>query len=191
MIPESARRARVIMRRVVPVCAVVPCLAIVAALSMMATRGFRTTDVVTVARPHPQSLLGTSPSAKKPQGPPGVSDLSQQEELLARQYMKPDAERRLVSRAVVKFMTYGDILSTLERGGFESEHPTFFPQGYSSSTPVFVVAVSGEILPPQTRTPFAWEILVLDAHTERPVRELASNATGLWPAFFDGLPNTL
>jgi len=99
-----------------------------------------------------------------------------------------------VDRVIVKEMLYEDIQKAADpvvSPGVPGQTELLAP----GDAPVFVVAISGDFqphvrsgIPRPAKTP-AWEVIVFEAETGRPIMDFGSPDGTTWPSFFDRLPD--
>lgn len=96
--------------------------------------------------------------------------------------IKLTAEVRRIDRMEAKLMTWREYVSSGDPGAQK-------PSAADDSAPVWIVAVSGEIVPQFGRgATFIWGVFTIDGTTGN-VASLIARTDGLWPAFFDALPD--
>jgi hypothetical protein len=130
-----------------------------------------------------------SPRAS-PSGAPTVALVSRQE--IVGNTTRLKAELLQVSRMAAKLTTW----STLQTVAQPTEPDLHVPTGETPTAEIWVVAVSGKILPEfdvSNGVTFAWAVYIYDAHTGNPESTLAGLGSlgpqTTWPPFFDALPD--
>lgn len=82
-----------------------------------------------------------------------------------------------IDRIDAKLTTWGDFIA--------HEGSTDAPD-LAAVTPVWVVAVAGEVLPSSARQNYPWAVFVFNGTTGRTIATFANDKTP-WPAYFDAL----
>ena len=96
--------------------------------------------------------------------------------------MRLTAEVRRIDRIEAKLMTWREYLASGDPGAYK-------PAAADVSAPVWIVAVSGEIVPQFGRgLTFNWGVFTIDG-TGGGITSLTARNDGPWPAFFDALPD--
>ena len=96
--------------------------------------------------------------------------------------MRSTAEVRRIDRIEAKLMTWREYLAGGDPGAQK-------PSGADDSAPVWIVAVSGEIVPQFGRgATFTWGVFTIDAMSGG-IESLVARSDGAWPTFFDALPD--
>ena len=96
--------------------------------------------------------------------------------------MKLTAEVRRIDRIEAKLMTWREYVASGDPGAQKSS-------AANDSAPVWIVAVSGEIVPQFGRgATFTWGVFTIDA-TDGSVGSLVARSDAAWPTFFDALPD--
>jgi hypothetical protein len=95
--------------------------------------------------------------------------------------MRLTAEVRRIDRIEAKLMTWREFVAgdpLLQK-----------PSAAEDNAPIWIVAVSGEIVPQFGRGAiFTWGVFTIDA-TDGSIESLVARSDGAWPAFFDALPD--
>jgi len=96
--------------------------------------------------------------------------------------MRLTAEVRRIDRIEAKLMTWREYLASGDPGAYK-------PAAADDSAPVWIVAVSGEIVPQFGRgLTFNWGVFTIDGMGGG-ITSLTARSDGPWPAFFDALPD--
>ena len=125
-----------------------------------------------------------------PSAAPTATLVSRQEVLGDTTRLK--AELLQINRMAAKLTTW----STLQTVAQPTEPDLHVPTGETPTAEIWVVAVSGKILPEfdvSNGVTFAWAVYLYDAHTGNPESALAGPGSlgpqTTWPPFFDALPD--
>jgi hypothetical protein len=96
--------------------------------------------------------------------------------------MRATAEVRRIDRIEAKLMTWREYVASGDPGAQK-------PSAIDDSAPVWIIAVSGEIVPQFGRgATFTWGVFTIDAMSGG-IESLSARSDGVWPTFFDALPD--